>query len=530
MWQVGWRDSVWSQLDQDWDLIIVGGGITGAGIFREAVRSGVKVLLVEADDFASGTSSRSSKLVHGGFRYLKNLQFKITVESVEERERLLREGKGLINPLDILFTGFDGDKIPQWAMGFGIILYGLLARKWQYHHLTPHDLRRLCPQLTAPDLKGGFLYYDAQTDDARLTLRLIREAVQQGGVALNYARVIDLLRRNDGTVCGVVVQEEAGKQSSRTAEVKARLVINATGPWTDELRRLINRQARIRPLRGSHLLFPRARLPLDYSVSMFHPRDGRSVFTFPWEGVTLVGTTDVDVEDPVCTDPSITQWEAEYLLEFVQKVFPEQGLTLNDVVSTWAGIRPVINTGKVNPSEESREHAIWFEDGMLTVTGGKLTTFRVMARDVLQVAQRILPELRPFDSHARVLAGTVLADDFLNLGLSPEKVVRLLGRYGLETPALLDAIRPDEIAPIPGTPYLWGELRWAARAEGVLHLDDLLLRRVRIGLLLPDGAQSCLPRVKQIIMEEQGWNEEHWYEEVEAYQTLYHRAYSLPGK
>ncbi len=238
MWQAHWREAIWEQLNQDWDLIVIGGGITGAGILREATRAGLLALLVESNDFAAGTSSRSSKLVHGGFRYLRNGQIKLTFESVRERERLLREGRGLINRLSFLIAHFEGDRMPPWLIGLGLTVYDMLALNWGHRYYPADGLLELCPQLSARGLKGGYRYFDALTDDARLVLRLIREAVQDGGTALNYASVISLCRNGRGQVCGVVLEDRAGEASAaRACEVFAPVVINATGAWSDTLRK-----------------------------------------------------------------------------------------------------------------------------------------------------------------------------------------------------------------------------------------------------------------------------------------------------
>src|SRR5512137_1496187 len=208
MWDRNWREPIWRDLDQPWDLIVIGGGITGAGILREASRAGLKALLVEAHDFASGTSSRSSKMAHGGLRYLRNAQIKLTIDSVHERERLLREGRGLIEPLSFLIAGYLGDRPPAWVFGLGLMVYDALGRTWAHHHYDAPQLQELCPLLTGTDLIGGYQYHDAQTDDARLVLRIIREAVRAGGTALNYARVEGLLRDRTGRVCGVQLRDQ----------------------------------------------------------------------------------------------------------------------------------------------------------------------------------------------------------------------------------------------------------------------------------------------------------------------------------
>jgi glycerol-3-phosphate dehydrogenase len=526
MWQKSWRDRVWSELDTNWDMIIVGGGITGAGVFKEAVQAGYKVLLVEAHDFSSGTSSRSSKMVHGGFRYLANGQFRVTYESVHERERLLRDGKGLIDDLEILFSSFPGDKTPGWQLGLGLVLYSAMAGKWQYAHFNPNELERRCPYLSNPELKGAFRYFDASTDDARLTLRIIREAVAAGGIALNYARAIDLCRDQHGKVCGIAIEDQVGE--GRTMEVKTSLVINATGAWVDDLRGKLGRKRRIRPLQGSHLLFPFERLPLEQSVTVFHPDDGRPVFTVPWEGVTLVGTTDIDVGRSLQTDPPIEDQEVEYLLRLVQYAFPEQELDREDVLCTLSGIRPVIDTGKADPSKESREYAVWLENGLLTITGGKLTTFRLMARDVLKAARRLLPQRHRFNPKLPLFDyrdGNF--NDLTHSTLDPDTLIRLAGRYGVDSPNIFSIAEPGELEYIEGTPYLWSELRWAARAEGVVHLDDLLMRRVRLGLLLPDGARGQLDRIRKIAQPELKWDGLRWQREEAQYLQLWEKSHNV---
>ena len=285
------RDVIWDQISRPWDVLIVGGGIVGAGLLREAARIGLRALLVEAHDFSSGTSSRSSKMVHGGLRYLSTGQVKLTMQSVHERQRLLHEGRGLIDPLEFMLVSYRGDHPPAWIYAVGLMVYDTLAMKWQHERKSVDEVERLCPQVEVKQLVGGFRFYDAQTDDARMVLRVLQEAVRAGGTALNYARVESLLRRRDGRVCGVQVHDAAG---DRSAEVQASVVINATGAWADNLRSHVGKGPRLRHLRGSHLIFPREKLPVNKVISFLHPADRRPVFAFPWEGVTLVGTTDVD--------------------------------------------------------------------------------------------------------------------------------------------------------------------------------------------------------------------------------------------
>ncbi len=526
MWTQGWRENVWAQLEGEFDLIVIGGGITGAGILREAVRAGLKAVLFEAGDFASGTSSRSSKLVHGGLRYLKNAQIKLTYESVHEREHLLKEGRGLVTPLPFLMANLRGNKFPGWVFGIGLTMYDLLALKWNHAAFSPDGMRNLCPQITTPDLTSGFRYFDAQTDDARLVLRVILEATKDGALALNYARVKGLLK-SKGKVVGVAVRDLA-PGSGETAEVHARVVINATGPWADELRGQVGGSKRLRILRGSHLFFSSGRLPLTRAVTFMHPKDGRPVFIFPWEGVTLVGTTDVDHEPPPSTDLCTGEEEVAYLMDSMKYIFPNLGLSTTDMQSKIAGLRAVIDTGKTEPSKESREFVLWNESGLLTVSGGKLTTFRLMAQKALRAVRAALPEHPHLGREERVLDPLPPESTVCDLPL--EYRLRLLGRHGSETCHLVEAAQKGELDVIPPGLSLWAELRWAARAEGVVHLDDLLARRLRLNLTLPGGGLNEMERIRSIIQPELGWNDERWNEEKERYQHIWNDYYSPKQK
>ena len=567
-WNANWREQAWKSLDGQWDLLIVGGGITGAGILHEAARLGLRALLVEQRDFAWGTSSRSSKLVHGGLRYLKTGQVGLTRASVQGREQLLAEGPGLVDPLGFLLAQYEGDGAGRLVYGAGLTVYDLLALQWSHRYYSPADFQMLAPYISPAGLRGGFQYSDAQTDDARLVLRIIREAMaaeapgsggaeKPGGegaappspmeedrgegsraLALNYARAESLLRDETGELIGVCLRDMApGAADGRTVDVRARAVINATGAWADHLRQQVGVERRIRPLRGSHLIFPAWRFPVAQAVSFMHPIDGRPVFAFPWEGVTLVGTTDVDCPPPLERDPAITGDEVAYLMAAVTAHFPALGLALDDIVATFAGIRPVIGSGKADPSEESRDHVVWQENGLLTVTGGKLTTFRQIARQALeQICARLddgettgEARLARLHDDAPVLQA---ADDTLPGGdaLPEETRRRLLGRYGREAADLIAAAAPGELEVIPGTPALWAELRWAARAEGVVHLDDLLLRRVRLGLLLPRGGRDLMPHIRAVVQPELGWDDARWAAEERDYRALVAAAYALPRR
>jgi glycerol-3-phosphate dehydrogenase len=306
-------------------------------------------------------------------------------------------------------------------------------------------------------------------------------------------------------------------------------VINATGAWADELRAQIGQQPRLRRLRGSHLIFPAERFPLSRSISFLHHQDGRPVFAFPWEGVTLLGTTDVDHDESLKTDPAIGLEEIEYLLDGVQHTLPGLELSFYDIRATFSGVRPVVNTGKADPCKESREHVVWSESGLLTVTGGKLTTFRPMAHEALMKVRARLPGRPKFASGKRILRKQI-QELPPTPELPPAARLRLIGRFGGNASELIATAQSGELSALEGTPTLWAELRWAAHAEGVVHLDDLLLRRTRLGLLLPRGGQSHMACIRAIAQPELGWDDRRWDIEHKRYSALREHCYHLGAK
>lgn len=503
-----------------WDVIVVGGGITGAGILREAVRAGLKALLIEQRDFSWGTSSRSSKLVHGGLRYLKEGNFMLTRAALTERERLLKESQGLVKRLNFLISTYAGEKPGRWTLSAGLAIYDLLAQHWDHEHFSADAMAYLAPHLKNDRLTGSLRYTDAQVDDSRLVLRLLMEAQDAGGVALNYVRAQEVLRK-DGAVKGLVLQDALDSQSF---EALAPLVINATGAWADKLRDV--KKSKIRPLRGSHLVFPAWRFPMPQALTILHPKDRRPVFALPWEGATIFGTTDVDHSDDLNLEPRISEQETLYLMECLQTRFPALNLHLSDVISSWAGVRPVISSGKADPSKESRDHLVIDDKGLITVTGGKLTTFRKMAFDVLAKGTHYLPAGTQFKKEAPVFAQAHL--NRMRNGVSQLVAERLVGRYGTEAKALIDAAAIEDLTWIPGTLHAWAELPWAMQSEQVHKLEDLLLRRTRLGLLLPKGGLGHIERIRALCAPVCDWDDARWDAEIEAYSQLWQSAYSLP--
>lgn len=517
------REELPELLACDWDVLIVGGGITGAGILLEASRRGLRALLVEQRDFAWGTSSRSSKLVHGGLRYLKQGQFALTRESVHERQALLTDAVGLVEPQGFAFGDYVGRKPGRRQFMLGLAIYDVMAGRRARRYVDAADFAMLAPHIRREDLQGGMLYQDAKTDDARLVLRVLQEARRHGGVAVNYLGVESLLREGQRVVGATLIDGVGGTRLT----ARARLVISATGAWADGLRGQVGEKPKLRPLRGSHLLLPAWRLPLAQAVSLMHPQDGRPVFAYPWEGVTLVGTTDVDHVDSLHLEPAITRGELDYLMTALRWQFPQLALGEDDVLATFAGVRPVIDSGQLDPSKEAREHALWLENGLLTVAGGKLTTFRVIALDALRCAAPLLPgwqaDLKPlpiFDATPPLSGKALLLDG--------EQRARLLGRHGAAAQALCDAAHDGELEQIAGTQTLWAQLRWGARNEDVQHLDDLLLRRTRLGLQLAGGALAIMPRLRAICQCELGWDDARWEAEQVRYLVLWRSHYSVP--
>jgi glycerol-3-phosphate dehydrogenase len=524
------RDAIWQRMDEAWDVIIIGGGITGAGLLREAAHLGLRTLLVERRDFAWGASSRSSKLVHGGLRYLKQGNLRLMYESVHARNRLLRAGAGLISPLGFLLPVYRHAGPRRGQYGFGLAVYDALGTQWTHRYADAADFSLLAPSVAQADLRGGYVYQDAQTDDARLVLRLLREAEAAGGWAINYVAAESLLRedgREAGRVVGVRLHDG---ESGRVSDARAAVVVNATGAWADRLRGQAGGAMRLRPLRGSHLVFPAWRFPIAQAIGFVHPDDGRAVFALPWEGVTLVGTTDVDHTRPLDDEPGIATDEVAYLMAALEAHFPALALTAADAIAAFAGIRPVISSGRSDPSHESRDAALWDDDGLLTITGGKLTTFRESAIMALHAIRERIPGILPPAADAAPLDAVVPLRERAGSYLTPEQRQRLAGRYGADAQTLVDAAHRGELERIPDTPVLWAELRWGARMERVEHLDDLLLRRVRLGLLLPEGGAAHLPAIRAICQPELGWDDARWQAEEARYRALWQASYHVPDE
>ncbi len=529
------RPQDWSAISQQsWDVIVVGGGITGAGVLREAARLGLKVLLLEQQDFAWGTSSRSSKMVHGGLRYLGQGDYKLTQHSLQERERLLQEVPGLVDRMGYYFTLRKDKSPPTWAVKILLWLYDKLAGIRDHRRVPLSELSERVEGIDQQSLKDCYYYTDAVTDDARLVLRVLHEAVADGAQAISYVKVEQLLSdSNEGNdrqarVNGVQVLDQKTQQR---VEIKARIVVNATGAWADKLRNQINQEQRVRPLRGSHLVIPRERLPLTDAVTLMHPNDHRAMFVFPWETRTVIGTTDLDHRDSLDQEAAISETEVHYLLSAANDLFPEAKLSAKDVISSWSGVRPVIGSEKSkDPSKERRDHAVWQDGSLITVSGGKLTTFRLIALDVMVLVCEQL-KLSAGTKTAPVFSATTISDAELSvqapqleLGLAQ----LLVARYGDLALPLVTRRPADELSFIKGAQVCLAECRWLMRCEAVTHLDDLMLRRTRLGQLLERGGEDLLPVLAPIAEQELGWDASQWQQECERYLNIWRQHYYLP--
>lgn len=504
----------------EWDLIVIGGGITAAGIFREAVRLGIRVLLLEQNDFAWGTSSRSSKLVHGGLRYLKQGKIFLTKASVEERQRLLKEAEGLVEPVDFLMPIYEDKGPGRWLIEAGLSIYDLLAFNRQHRFYPKDEFLMMAPHLNQDRLVGGFKFSDAKVDDARLVLRLIKEAVSEGGSALNYTKATSIVRQKNGFVTGVeAVDTETGKEKF----LSSRAVINATGSWAETLHPSPDSRLHLRPLRGSHLIFPSWAVPIAQAISFVHPADQRPIFAVPWEGAILFGTTDVDHKNGLLREPAISNHEISYLMEALHYYFPSVSATIENSLSSLAGVRPVLSKGNTDPSKESREHVVWTDKGLVTITGGKLTTFRRLAWDALKSAKSFLPS----SVHVKDRGASVFSKPADSVDLIHEKEYkRLCGRYGMAAKNLVLSASSKNLEKIPGTETIWAELPHAAANEQIRHLSDLMLRRVRIGLLTPEGGKEHLPKIKELCTPVLSWDEDRWNKEIQEYLLHWKQYYS----
>lgn len=514
--------------DTHFDVLVIGGGITGVGCALDAASRGLRTALVERDDFASGTSSKSSKLVHGGLRYLQNGDVKLVYEALHERQRLLRNAPHLVKVLPFLipvFSGKDGviSKKLARALGSAMWMYDLTggARIGKLHkRLSAEEALAHMPTLPTERLASAYLYYDARADDARLVLTVARTAaVDHGAVVCNRTSVVEVTKGADGRANGAVVEADGTR-----IEVRADAVINAAGVWSDDVRALDEgtHPHSIRPAKGIHLTVPWDKVRNDIAAVIPVPKDKRSVFVVPWGRFTYVGTTDTDYDGPV-DDPQCDEGDVEYLLRALNfscttKIGPE------DVLGTWAGLRPLVaDAGSARTADLSRNHKVSESaSGVVTITGGKLTTYREMAQDTVEhVLEHVLDAQARSRAHRRSRTGSmplrgaegyqelVDAAPAISRVLDGRTIDHLAHRYGGEARTLVAmAERDPRLADplVPGLPYLKAEAVYAVRYEMARDLDDVLTRRTRARLLARDATAEAAGAVAALIAEDLGWD------------------------
>ncbi|MDT7657314.1 MAG: glycerol-3-phosphate dehydrogenase [Pseudonocardiales bacterium] len=522
------REASWRELaGQHFDVLVIGGGVVGSGTALDAATRGLRVALVEARDLAAGTSSRSSKLFHGGLRYLEQLEFGLVHEALRERELMLtRLAPHLVKPVSFLYP-LHGRFWERPYVTAGLTLYDVMAGGRavpRQKHLTRSGALRMAPALRPDSLIGAVRYYDAQADDARHTMTVARTAAHYGAVVRNSTQVIGFLREAD-RVSGVRVKDT---ENGEEATISASVVINCTGVWTDELQQLAGGRGRfrVRASKGVHILVPRDRIVSDTGIIL---RTEKSVlFIIPWGSHWLIGTTDTDWHLDLA-HPAATRGDIDYILEHTNKVLVTP-LTHDDIEGVYAGLRPLLAGESEQTSKLSREHAVArVAPGLVAIAGGKYTTYRVMAADAVDAAavdipRRVAPSITdkvPLIGadgyHALVNQAEQIAARY---GLHPHRVTHLLNRYGslLHQVLALTDDRRELLAPIPGSPdYLQVEVVYAASHEGALHLDDVLARRTRISIEYAHrGVESAQP-VAELMASVLGWDGDTVKREVEIY-------------
>jgi glycerol-3-phosphate dehydrogenase len=515
------------------DLVVVGGGINGAGVAHDAALRGLKVLLLEQRDLAFGTSSRSSKLIHGGLRYLEHYQFRLVFEGTNERAALRHVAPHLVRPLMFALPVYEGARFPLWMMDVGLWMYDSLSLfKVEKRHITLRSPKRMLerePLLNPDGLTGGIIYYDCMTDDARITLENAMAAAEHEAVVLTQARVVKLEQVDGGSELAEVTFRDLLRERDVTVRTKA--IVNCTGVWTDSVRRLASIEGTvIRPTKGVHLVLRSERLPIHHASALVAPQDGRVFFAIPWMGRTVIGTTDTDFEG----DPSqiaVVAEDVKYLLFAANHYFPKQKLVPEDVIATWAGLRPLIHVETEHASDVPREHKLFRDGRMVTVAGGKLTTYRRMAAETVDHTVRALDIDCPRSTTAKSIlpGGRDLEPDFDAFAARlakqadlPEDVAkRLANVYGsrgevvaeiaAKDPSLKERVAPDR-------DVVMAEIVHAVEHELALTLDDVLVRRTSLALTAEDQALSSAEKVAEVMGKMLGWSPAERQRRVEDYE------------
>ncbi len=511
------RDEMLGRFQQqkpEWDFVIVGGGATGVGIAVDAASRGCDVLLLEQHDFGKGTSSRSTKLVHGGVRYLEQGNISLVMEALKERGVLRQNAPHLVSNLPFVVPNYDWWEAPFF--GVGLKVYNLLAGKYGFGNseiLTREQTLERLPTIKTDGLRGGVVYYDGQFDDSRLLVNLAQTAAEQGATLINYAQVVAVTRGSDGLLDGVVARD---LESGGELRVRAKVVINAAGPFSDAVRKLSDpgAPALIAPSQGIHLVFDRSFLPGRSAIMVPHTRDGRVMFAIPWHGHTLVGTTDTPIDEPTL-EPVAREAEIEFVLETAGR-YLHKAPTRDDVLSVFVGIRPLVRSGDSRITAAlSRDHTIHIDrSGLLTTTGGKWTTYRHMAEDTVNQAIELarLPEKPCVTRTLNIHGFHPHAERFGPLSV-----------YGSDALAIQDLMRidPELAEPLDAAlPHTGAEVVWSTRVEMARTVEDVLARRCRALFLNAAAATRMAPEVARLMARELKRDEGWQRREVAAFTSL----------
>ncbi|HEY2798463.1 MAG TPA: glycerol-3-phosphate dehydrogenase/oxidase [Thermoanaerobaculia bacterium] len=499
---------------EPWDLVVVGGGATGVGIALDAASRGYRTLLLERGDFGKGTSSRSTKLVHGGLRYLERGDIGLVIAALRERGILRRNAPHLVGDLAFVVPSYDWWEAPFY--GIGLKVYDWLAGKYGFGRseiLSREQTLERLPTIETRGLRGGVVYYDGQFDDARLLIQLAETAAEQGAVLLNYAEAVGVTRGSGGAVDGVIARDA---ESAEEWRVRARLVVNAAGPFVDAVRRLAEPEATpiLAPSQGIHLVFDETFLPGDHAILVPHTSDGRVMFAIPWHGHTLVGTTDTPIET-AAEEPRPLPEEIDFLLATAGR-YLRRAPSRADVRSVFVGIRPLVRSGDPRSTATlSRDHVVRAEaSGLLTVAGGKWTIYRQMAEDAVDRAAELagLPKKECATRTLHVHGYDPEPDRFGELRV-----------YGSDALAIRDLIREEPALGArlhPALPYVGAEVVWAVRSEMARTVEDVLARRLRALFLDARAAGEMAPAVARLAARELGWDAARELHEVDAFREL----------
>ncbi len=556
MGEFSWRtrlENIKRLSQEDFDVLVIGGGITGAGLANDAVARGLKVALVEKRDFAAGTSSRSTKLLHGGLRYLEHFDFAMVREGLGERAILLKIAPHLAEPFRFLIPIYEQSRRNYdhpLKMRLGLMLYDLLATGsglGRHQRLTREEALNLAPQLDAQGLKGAFVYFDCRTDDSRLVIEVLKSASQNGAAIVNYTAVVGFIKDSDGRISGAQLQDVL---TDELIETRAKLVINATGVWMDEVRDLDSQnesdKARVRPSKGIHITVSAERLRVTTAWLIPALTGHRFYFVVPWQGRINIGTTDTDYQgnkDAPCAQAN----EVQEILDAINAFFPVAKLQASDVISTWAGLRPLIGDPKAKSTKDvsRKEAVIESESGLISIAGGKLTTYRLMAERGVDLAVERLTERFDFQAAKGlrttniVVSGGEIKRDEIDAkaqqfaekeGIYIETARHLLNAYGSQAQQVIEIFNEDNILReviVKDLPHIFAEVIYAVRCEMALTIADVLMRRTRLIILAGRALITCAPMVAELMAKELRWTQIEIENQLVQFAIEYEREYAV---